>query len=97
MDRTKKHHRNSVVKNNYLEKLKEAVSLFLKDEEVKVVLFGSRARGDAETTSDIDLGILPGNGFDELNIPYKVEIVDFSTVSAEFKKITLQEAEVWKD
>lgn len=34
---------------------------------------------------------------DELNIPYKVEIVDFSTVSEEFKKITLKETKVWKD
>lgn len=109
MHKSKKTRSDSVVKNKYLEKLKKVVSLFLKDEDVKVVLFGSRARGDAELTSDIDLGIIPGKTFDrgklillreyvdELNIPYKVEIVDFSTVSVEFKKSTLQEAEVWKD
>lgn len=92
-----------------LEKLKEAFLRILKDEDVKVVLFGSRARGDFVNTSDVDVGIIPGKGFerkklillheyvDELNIPYKVEIVDFSTVSEEFKKITLKETKVWKD
>lgn len=92
-----------------LEKLKEAIYLFLKNEDAKVVLFGSRARGDFANTSDVDVGIIPGKGFDrvklillreyidELNIPYKVEIIDFSTVAKEFRQLSLKEAEVWKD
>ena len=75
---------------NYIEKLKDALLSFLRDEDIKVVLFGSRARGDSVNTSDVDIGIMPGEGadrkklillreyIDKLNIPYKVEIVDFS-------------------
>ena len=94
---------------NPLEKLKEIILKFLKDEDVKVVLFGSRARGEFLNTSDVDVGIIVGKGadrkklillreyIDELNIPYKVEIVDFSTVSEVFKNMVLKEAVVWKD
>ena len=90
-----------------IEKLKEVFLNFLKD--VKIILFGSRARGDFVNTSDVDVGIITGKRFnkkklillreyiEELNIPYKVEIVDFSAVSEEFKKIALKEAIVWKD
>ncbi|MCR4290551.1 MAG: nucleotidyltransferase domain-containing protein [Candidatus Scalindua sp.] len=92
-----------------LKKLREVFLDFLKDEDVKVVLFGSRARGEFVTTSDVDVGLIVGDGVDrrklvllrehieEMNIPYKVEIVDFSTVSEGFKKMALEEAVVWKD
>lgn len=91
------------------EKLKEVFLRFLKDEDIKVVLFGSRARGDFVNTSDVDIGIIIKKEIDrknlillreyieELNIPYKVEIIDFSTVSEEFKQMALKEAVVWKD
>jgi len=92
-----------------IENLKEAILTFLEDENVRVVLFGSRARGDFASTSDVDVGIIPKDGFDRkkltllreqvegLNIPYKVEIVDFSAVSEKFKEMALKEAVVWKD
>lgn len=95
--------------SNPIEKLKEVFLRFLKDEDVKVVLFGSRARGEFVSTSDVDVGIIMGKGadrkrlillreyIDRLNIPYKVEIVDFSTVSDEFKRMALKEAVIWKD
>ncbi len=41
--------------------------------------------------------ILLREHIEEMNIPYKVEIVDFSTVSEGFKKMALKEAVVWKD
>jgi len=34
---------------------------------------------------------------ENLNIPYKVEIVDFSEVSESFRKESLKDAMVWKD
>jgi hypothetical protein len=92
-----------------INKLKEVFLEFFKEEDVKVVLFGSRARGKFVNTSDVDVGVILDNGvdrkklillreyIDELNIPYKVEIVDFSTVSDDFKKMALKEAVVWKD
>ena len=61
------------------------------NKEYKIVLFGSRARGDYKETSDIDLAVLNGisrdeqyrimNEIDLLDIIYKIDIVfvDFNT------------------
>lgn len=109
MSNTQKYNSASVINIDPLEKLKEVFLRFLKDEDVKVVLFGSRARGDFVSTSDVDVGIIVGKGADrkklillreyieELNIPYKVEIIDFSNVSEDFKQMVSKEAVVWKD
>ncbi len=109
MSNIQKYNSASVINIDPLEKLKEVFLRFLKDEDVKVVLFGSRARGDFVSTSDVDVGIIIGEGVDrkklillreyieELNIPYKVEIVDFSNVSEDFKQMVSKEAVVWKD
>lgn len=57
----------------------------------------------------MDIGIIPKGKLDgkkvtllrelieNLNIPYRVDIVDFSNVSDEFKKEALAEVEVWRD
>lgn len=99
---------HAVKDSGYLLELKETVLKFLEGEDVKVVLFGSRARGDSLNTSDVDIGIMPGAGFDrkklvllrehieEMNIPYKVEVVELSGASSEFRAAALREAEVWK-
>jgi len=79
-----------------------------KDEKVTIILFGSRVKGNFYGSSDIDIGILPENGYDkrkmtitrekleELNIPYKVDLVDISEVSDSFKKNVLEYGEIWK-
>ena len=97
------------MENKYIQKIKEMVLDFLKDEEVKIVLFGSRARKDSSIFSDVDIGVMPYGKLDEtrltllrekvenLNIPYKVEIVNFSEVSPEFKEEALREIIVWKE
>lgn len=64
-----------------------------------VWVFGSRAQGKARQASDLDLAIL-GDGalafeelallrdeFSESNLPYKVDVVDWNTTSAEFRAI----------
>ncbi|MEB2309075.1 MAG: nucleotidyltransferase domain-containing protein [Candidatus Brocadiaceae bacterium] len=89
--------------------VKDIVITFLKDEEVKVILFGSRARGNNQISSDVDVGIIPAGKFREeritllkekienINIPYKVEIVNLSEVSEEFKREAMKDAIIWKD
>lgn len=91
-----------------IQDLKSLVFETLKEENVTVILFGSRARGDFSQVSDIDIGILPGKNFDRrkliflkerienLNIPYTVDIVDLSRVSKVFKEKALREGIVWK-
>ncbi len=97
------------MENKYLAKLKKITLAALKDEKVKIILFGSRGRKDNHLTSDVDIGLIPYGKMDkkkvislkqkveDLNIPYKVEIVDFSTVSPDFKKEAMKGAVIWKD
>ncbi|MBI2470577.1 MAG: nucleotidyltransferase domain-containing protein [Planctomycetes bacterium] len=97
------------MKKEYLSAVKEVVITFLKDEKVKIILFGSRARGDNNKCSDVDIGIIPIGKFNDeriillkqkienLNIPYKVELVNLSEVSIEFKREAMKDAVVWKD
>ncbi|MBN2110409.1 MAG: nucleotidyltransferase domain-containing protein [Methanosarcinaceae archaeon] len=90
-------------------KVKAAILKAFEAEDVRIVLFGSRARGNAHRTSDIDIGILPYGKYDrkkitalraeleEMNIPYNVDLVDLSAVSEDFRQQVLDEGEVWKE
>lgn len=91
-----------------IQNLKSLIFETLKEENVIVILFGSRARGDFSRVSDIDIGVLPGKNFDrrklvflkerieDLNIPYTVDVVDLSRVSEVFKEKALREGVIWK-
>ena len=92
-----------------LSQVKEIVLDAFKDEDVKVILFGSAARGDAHRFSDIDIAILPKTKYNKtkvillkeeienLNIPYSVDLVDISKVSSAFREKVLREGEIWKN
>lgn len=91
-----------------IQDLKSLVFETLSGENVIILLFGSRARGDFSRVSDIDIGIIPGKNFDrkklvllkerieDLNIPYTVDVVDLSRVSKVFKDKAIREGVVWK-
>lgn len=93
---------------NSCKMVKSLILDIFKGENVTIILYGSRARGDSYDSSDIDIGILPKNGYDrtkltisrekleELNIPYKVDLVDISEVSESFKENVLKYGEIWK-
>ncbi|MDD2906955.1 MAG: nucleotidyltransferase domain-containing protein [Sulfurimonas sp.] len=67
--------------------------VFKKEEKIKnVLLFGSRAKGTAKKGSDIDLAIIGddlnfrdickfGIKLDELDLPYKIDIVDYNAIT----------------
>lgn len=80
--------------------LKDSVIIKIKNilykyEEIeKALIFGSRARGDYKTTSDIDIAIfsknitstrlnLLRNEFEELDIIYTIDVVEFYKTSKE--------------
>lgn len=87
--------------------LKEAefyglVNLFKKHREVvrKVILFGSRARGDFEHTSDIDLAVIlkdPSfllslkDEMDQLPFIYTVDLIDYDQISNALLKKKIDE------
>ena len=68
----------------------------------QVFFFGSRVKGDNFERADIDLGILGDKAvpvtakfkiqdeLERLPILYKIDLVDFSKVSSEFKKQSLK-------
>ena len=91
-----------------LEQIKSVILDAFRDDDIRIILFGSRARGDYNRRSDIDIGILPRKKYnykkliflkeklENINIPYKVDIVDISKVSEIFRKKALKEGEIWK-
>lgn len=74
----------------------------------KIYLFGSRATGKNQPLSDIDIAIdagkqLPIEDIDEanaimveLNIPYKVDIVDFHHIPSTMQDLIKKEKVIWK-
>src|SRR5262245_9738042 len=76
--------------------------------EVKIYLFGSRARGTHTEISDIDLALDIGrkmtiqelyrakNILECLNIPQTIDVVDMNRINEDMKNIILREKVVWK-
>ena len=95
--------------NKYLEQLKNLTVSIFKNEPVKIILFGSRARGDCNETSDADIGIIPlsqscltgitvlKEKIEELNIPFKVDVVNLKETSDDFYDEAVKGAVVWKE
>ena len=85
------------------QEIKNIIFQFLNSKEYQVFIFGSRALGGAKKYSDYDIGIwrkdkrslssrnkiLIEHALEESNLPYKVDIVDFSLVSSGFRKVAL--------
>jgi uncharacterized protein len=97
-----------VKKAEHIERIMKRVLAALQEEDVAVGLFGSMAAGTAYTGSDVDVAIIPRGlwnrwklsilreELEEMNVPYKVELVDFSEVSEEFRKHALENVIWWK-
>lgn len=91
------------------EKLKSEIlaiiSKYLDTSIYKVFVFGSRAAGSAWEKSDIDVGIegpepVRGNiltdiksELEDLRTLYTIELVDFRSVSSDFRNVAMQKAE----
>ena len=92
-----------------VETARRIVVKFLAPQRARLFLFGSRARGAAHRTSDIDVAVLPEaplipgalarlrEALEESDIPYRVEIIDLSTVSEAFRRRVLAEGIPWND
>jgi len=76
--------------------IKEIIVRFLNPREYKVFLFGSRANNRARKFSDFDVGIQGKKPvspkiltsirdmLEESDLPYTVDVIDFSSVSKNF-------------
>jgi len=94
--------------HDYLDIAKQIVLRHIDSTKYKVFLFGSRAVGNAKPKSDIDIGIwgnqrLPAvekltleEELSESIVPYKIDIVDFTQVDEDFKKMALEKIIPWQ-
>ena len=95
------------LQSRWLGQIREIATQILAPYDVDLYLFGSRARGDARLASDIDLAIDPredlprsvfcqlSDGFEESNVPVRVELVDLRSASAVLRAKVLQEGIQW--
>ena len=86
---------------NEEEAIRDIIFQFINPNEYKVFIFGSRATGKARKFSDYDIGIegkkpiawetmaLVKEMFEESDLPFKVDLVDFSLVSDKFRETAL--------
>ena len=78
------------------------------DPRYEIFLFGSRARGRCEHSSDVDIGIagpepLPGgvsrlmNDLLESDVPWRCQVIDFALVADEqFRRYAYEGRKVWR-
>lgn len=82
--------------------IKNILFKFLDPQKDKAFIFGSRASGKPRKFSDIDIGVKSNKqinsitlsnieeAFEESNIPYTVDVVDFSAISKNFENVAMQ-------
>ena len=82
--------------------IKKIVFRYLDPSKDKIFVFGSRAIGDNRKFSDVDIGIESRRkissdtvedikeAFEESNLPYTVDVVNFSSVTKRFKNVAKQ-------
>lgn len=75
---------------------------------VKIILYGSRARADAHEGSDIDIALDAGKKIEdaqmttiigeleESNLPINFDIVDFYTISERMQQEILKDGIIWQ-
>ena len=81
--------------------IKKIIFRFLNPKEYQIFIFGSRATRKAKKFSDYDIGIfgkksvsfetlgLIDEAFENSDLPYIINVVDFSMVSSKFRKVAL--------
>lgn len=79
----------------------------LRNLNVEVFLFGSRVKGRASRSSDIDIAVLPAvplpegllaeirDDLEESRVPYRVELVDLSVADEAFRDRVRREGMRW--
>lgn len=88
--------------------IKKIIFEHLSPKDYQVFVYGSRAAGRARKWSDYDIGILGDRPVpdrvimnieekleESTDILYNVDLVDFSTVSQDFKSIAMQKIIPW--
>ena len=98
----------SIARQQILDMVRKVVLAEVGDEPVKVYLFGSWARGEERTSSDIDIAVESMEGacldnwahlretLEESAIPYRIDIVNLAEAADELVKKVRKEGILWK-
>src|SRR5579872_6115862 len=93
--------------HSYDEAVKQIVLKHVSPQKTLVFLFGSRATKNFRETSDYDVGLFSEKGIppqqlaniredlQDSNIPLFVDVVDFSRVPKDFKKLAVSRMKIW--
>lgn len=103
-------HSEPIYEEKYQAMLQELVLRKFADEECRIFLFGSRARGDYRRDSDYDIGFQNVNArqfllkksdleieLEESIIPHHVDFINFDEVDETFVRIVGGNVIVWKN
>ena len=97
----------SATADTAIEEVRRIVLNRLSGRDATVVFFGSRASGSASVASDIDVAVLPRRplptgllsrireALEESHVPYRVDVVDLSSVDPAFRKRVLETGVIW--
>jgi hypothetical protein len=94
--------------DRYLQRIKSVLREEIRDQDISVILFGSRATGEGYAGSDVDIALKAAGPIDrrlisrlherleESTIPYRVDLVDWSRASAPLRKEIDEKGKEWK-
>lgn len=92
-----------MIKDRYLQLIKDKVKEFSRDKNLKFFIFGSSL--NKEHFGDVDLGVLGDieqselfqlkEEFQESTLPYSVDIINFNKVSEKFKNNIFDNKILW--
>ena len=97
------------IEKDYLSILRKHVLQKMQQEDARIYLVGSRARGSQRNSSDIDIAIEYKSeekhsnigelreSIEESSIPYWVDVVDMRRVNKDFEEKMREDGVVWKD
>jgi predicted nucleotidyltransferase len=92
----------------YLDTIKECILSELAEERVAIALFGSTVTWKNTSASDINIAVIPKGQWnrwklsllrekiEDHNVPYHVDLVDFSMVSDSFRVTALRSILWWR-
>jgi len=92
-----------------IQQIRKIIQVRLAQYPVRIFLFGSHATGQARSSSDVDVAVLPETDlpagllskvredFEKSNVLYHVDLVDISKTDKAFRQRVLSEGVEWTD